>query len=96
MMKRARGATLSEIMKTTGWQVQRRPHSAKPHVGFEEPAGSATLFLRTIQRPIKPGSLSNGLVPQHSRACASFGRACALALLSHAFFRLASNKMSAA
>jgi hypothetical protein len=38
-----------EIMKTAGWQVQRRPHSAKPHVGFEEPAGSATLFLRTIQ-----------------------------------------------
>jgi hypothetical protein len=43
------GATLAEIMKTAGWQVQRRPHSAKPHVGFEEPAGSATLFLRTIQ-----------------------------------------------
>jgi hypothetical protein len=43
------GRTLAEIMKTTGWQVQRRPHSAKRHVGFEEPVGSATLFLRTIQ-----------------------------------------------
>jgi hypothetical protein len=49
MMKRAKGATLPEIMKMTGWQVQRLPHSAKPHVGFEEPAGTATLFLRTIQ-----------------------------------------------
>jgi hypothetical protein len=39
MMKRAGGATLAEIMKTTGWQVQRRPHSAKPHLGFERTRG---------------------------------------------------------
>ena len=56
MMKRAKGATLPEIMKTTGWQ----PHTAR---GFVSILGSKGGENRVVQR-----TQANGRTGSRNRA----------------------------